>query len=454
MPTQIIHSIRNEVTELLQKLIRIDTTNPPGNETPAAHFLEQELGKDGFECEIIESRPCRGSLITRLKGTGEGPNLLLLSHLDVVAANPAEWSVPPFSGTIKDGFVYGRGTLDMKSMTAIEIMTLKLLKRNGVKPKGDVILAATADEEKGGFDGVGWLLEHYKEKFRAEYVLNEGGGATVPTKNGNIFTINTAEKGIIWFKLKAKGRPGHGSMPNTAVNAITPINRAIEKLCSYKPEIVFIPTVKAYLEKIVEKTPELKQPFTDLLAHPEGSMKILDELAAKGEPLAEEIRPRIQMTLTPTMVSGGVKANIVPSECEVTFDCRILPGQTVESTLVLVKGLLAEAGLGGLELEFLQMHNGTESPMQTPLYQTITQVLQELEPDCTTTPTLMCGGTDSRPYRELGAVCYGFHPMHTEPPVNGKYIKREHGIDERISVDNLVFGTSVMYKITKKFMTH
>jgi acetylornithine deacetylase/succinyl-diaminopimelate desuccinylase-like protein len=445
--------VHNEVCELLQKLIQIDTTNPPGNETPAAHFLEQELCKEGFECEIFESKPGRGSLITRLKGTGTGPSLMLLSHLDVVAANPAEWSVPPFSGKVKDGFVYGRGALDMKSMTAIEVMTLKLLKRNGVKPKGDIILAATADEEKGGFDGVGWLLEHHKEKLWADYVLNEGGGATVPTKNGNIFTINTAEKGIIWFKLKARGRPGHGSMPNTAVNAITPINKAIEKLCSYKPETIYTPTVKAYLEKIAEKTPELKQPFEELLAHPERSMQILDELAAKGEPLAEEIRPRIQMTLTPTMVSGGVKANIVPSECEATFDCRILPGQTVESTLALVKGLLAEVGLDGLEWEFLQMHNGTESTIQTPLYQTIAEVLQEFEPDCTVTPTLMCGGTDSRPYRELGAVCYGFHPMHTEPPVNGKYIKREHGIDERISVDNLVFGTSVMYETVKKFVT-
>lgn len=451
MTAQIIHSIHDEVCELLQNLIRIDTTNPPGNETPAAHFLEQELAKDGFECEIFESKPTRGSLITRLKGTGQGPSLLLLSHLDVVAANPSEWTVPPFSGAVKDGFIYGRGALDMKSMTAIEVMTLKLLKRNGIKPKGDIILAATADEETGGFDGVSWLLKHHPQKFKADYVLNEGGGATVPTKNGNIFTVNTAEKGIIWFKLKARGRPGHGSMPNTAVNAITPISRAIEKLCSYKPQTAFIPTVKAYLEKIAEKSLELKAPFEEMLAYPDRSMQILDRLAAQGEPLAEEIRPRIQLTLTPTMVSGGVKANIVPSNCEATFDCRVLPGQKVEDTVALIKGLLAEAGLDSLEMEFLQIHNGTESPLNTPLYHTITQVLRDFEPDCTVTPTLMCGGTDSRPYRELGAVCYGFHPMHTEPPVNGKYVKREHGIDERISEDNLVFGTSVLYEVTKKF---
>jgi acetylornithine deacetylase/succinyl-diaminopimelate desuccinylase-like protein len=448
-----MQNIREEVCELLQKLIRIDTTNPPGNETVAAKFLRENLKEDGFECEIIESKPTRGSLITRLKGEGTGPSLLLLSHLDVVAANPAEWSVDPFGGVVKDGFVYGRGTPDMKGMTAIEVMTLKLLKRNGVKPKGDILLSAMADEETGGFVGANWLLEHHRDKFMADYVINEGGGFTVPTKNGNIFTVNTAEKGIMWFKLKAKGRPGHGSMPNTAINAITPISKAIEKLGSYKPETVIIPTVKAYLEKIAEKTPELKAPFGEILAHPERSMQILDALTAQCEPIAEEIRPRIQLTLTPTMVKGGVKANIIPSECEVVFDCRVLPGQTVEDTLALVKRLLADAGLSGLEFEFLQVHNGTESPLQTPLYETISNVLREFEPDCTVTPTLTCGGTDSRPFREHGTICYGFHPMHTEPPVNGKFIKRDHGIDERIAIDDLVFGTSVLYETVKRFMT-
>ncbi|MDR2708187.1 MAG: M20/M25/M40 family metallo-hydrolase [Nitrososphaerota archaeon] len=448
-----MHQICEEVRELLQKLVRIDTTNPSGNETVAAQFLEQELGKDNFECEIIESKPTRGNLITRLEGTGEGPSLLLLSHLDVVAANPAEWSIPPFEGAIKDGIVYGRGTLDMKGMTAIEVMTLKLLKRNGVKIKGDVLLAATADEENGGFNGVSWLLKHHREKFMADYVLNEGGGASIPTRSGNIFTVNTAEKGVMWFKLKAKGVPGHGSMPNTAVNAISPIICAVEKLCSYKPEIVYVPTVKAFLSKVAEKNPDLREPFEELIGHPEKSMQILDSLASRGEPLAEEIRPRIQLTLTPTMLLGGVKANIVPSECEVTFDCRILPGQSVDSTLSLIRGLLSDVGLSELGLEFLQTCNGTESSMQTVLYQTIVDVLCEFEPNCTVTPTLLCGGTDSKFYRVQGSICYGFHPMHTEPPIDGKYVRREHGIDERISIDNLVFGTSVLYETVKRFMT-
>lgn len=453
MATQLMQDVRDEVTCLLQKLIRFNTTNPPGNETNAAFFLKDELGKDGFECEVFESKKNRGSLVTRLKGSDEKSSLMLLSHLDVVAANPAEWQVDPFGGTVKDGFVWGRGALDMKSMTAIEVMTLKLLKRNSVKLKGDVLLAATADEEKGGFDGVGYLLENFREKIYADYVLNEGGGSAVPTENGNIFTINTAEKGIMWFKVKAKGIPGHGSVPNMADNAVLRMNRVIDRLGYFEPRIEFIPTVKDYLMEISKKKPELKEAFDQMIETPQSSDKVLDALAEKKEPLVEEIRPRIKMTITPTVIHGGVKENIVPSECEAVFDCRILPGQTVEATLQLIKGLLADVGLEKLSFEFLQMHAGSESPINTQLYKTISSVLKEFEPGCGVTPTLMTGGTDSRFYREAGSICYGFHPMHPEPPVNGKYIKREHGIDERISIDNLVFGTSVMYETVKRFMT-
>lgn len=448
-----MHDVRNEVTDLLQKLIRFNTTNPPGNEIHAAEYLQEVLSKADFKCELFESRHERGSLITKLKGTGEKPSLLLLSHLDVVAANSAEWSIDPFSGEVKDGFVWGRGALDMKSMTAIEVMTLLLLKRNNIKLKGDVLLAATADEEKGGFDGVGYLLQNFKEKFYADYVLNEGGGSAVLTENGNVFTINTAEKGILWFKIKVKGTPGHGSTPNMADNAILRMNKVIDILGYFKSQIEFIPTVESYLNEVAKKEPELKESFDEMLNNPVKSDKILDDLNQKGEPLAEEIRPRIKMTITPTVIHGGVKENIVPSECEAIFDCRILPGQTVEKTLSLIKSLLKDVGLDKLSFEFIQMHGGSESPIKTPLYDTISNVLKEFEPNCSVTPTLMTGGTDSRFYREAGSVCYGFHPMHPEPPVNGKFIKREHGIDERISIDNLVFGTSVMYETVKRFMT-
>ncbi|PIU60022.1 peptidase M20, partial [Candidatus Bathyarchaeota archaeon CG07_land_8_20_14_0_80_47_9] len=208
MCAKLLKEIEQEVTEFLSGLIRINTTNPPGNETPATKYTTRALEKDGFKCEQFESAPGRGNVITRLRGTGEKPSLLLLSHLDVVAANPKEWSVGPFGGVVKDGFVWGRGALDMKSMTAMEVMVMKLLKRNNMKLKGDVILAATADEEKGGEAGAGWLVRNHPEKIRTDYVLNEGGGLALPVNGKNIYTIQTAEKGILWFKVKAKGRPG------------------------------------------------------------------------------------------------------------------------------------------------------------------------------------------------------------------------------------------------------
>jgi len=410
------------------------------------------LARDGFECEVLESAPGRGSVITRLKGSGEKPNLLLLSHLDVVAANPSEWSVNPFAGTIKDGYVYGRGAYDMKGMTAVELFTLKLLKQNNIPLKGDVVLAATADEEKGGEEGAGYLLRNHKDKVWCPYVLNEGGGLAIPQKNGNVYPLQTAEKGILWFKVKAKGTPGHGSMPNTADNAILRINKVIAKLDNYKPATMYVPTLKEYLAEIARINPDLKADFTNLLSNPAKSDEILDELAKKDKALAEEIRPRTKTTITPTIISGGCKENIIPSACETTFDCRVLPGQSVDETLATIKGLLKDVGFDKLSFEIIQMHDGNESTTQTPLYTSIASVLRELEPNCGITPAMTTGGTDSRFFRETGSVCYGFHPMRPDEP-NDLLEKRMHGIDERITIENLVWGTSVFYEAIKRFMT-
>ena len=451
MPVEILSEIEQEITNLLRDLIRINTTNPPGKETQAANFLAQYLSKDGFNTEIIESEAGRGSVITRLKGTGEKPNLLLLSHLDVVAANPAEWSIDPFGGAVKDGYVYGRGALDMKGMTAIEVLTLKLLKKNKIPLKGDIVLAATADEEKGGEAGAGYLLRNHREKIWCPYVLNEGGGLAIPQKKGNVFTVQTAEKGILWLKIKAKGSPGHGSTPNMADNAIERINKILSILCGYQPETIFIPTIKEFLSTVAKLNPDLEEPFARLLANPKQSDKILDDLAKKDRPIAEEIRPRIKMTITPTMIHGGVKENIIPSECEAVFDCRILPGQDVKETLDLIKSLLKEVGMEKLTFEPIQMHDGSESTTQTPLYDAITSVLKEFDPTCGVTPTLTTGGTDSHFFRSIGSICYGFHPMRPDEP-NDQLERRMHGIDERITVENLVFGTSLFYEAVKRFM--
>jgi acetylornithine deacetylase/succinyl-diaminopimelate desuccinylase-like protein len=452
MQTRLLKEVEEEVTQLLSDLIRINTTNPPGNETEAAKYVAGHLSREGFKCELCESAPCRGNVITRIKGTGEKPSLLLLSHLDVVAANAEEWSVDPFGGAVKDGFVWGRGALDMKGMTAIEVMTMKLLKRNDVKLKGDVILAATADEEQGGLGGADYLLRNFPQKIFADYVLNEGGGSALPAQNRNVYTVQTAEKGILWFKVKAKGTPGHGSMPDVADNAIMRMSRVIERLGNYRSKVLFVPTVKRFLSEIAREDASLQQSFSRLLANPELSDQVLDELAKTVESLAEEIRPRIRMTITPTIIHGGMKENVIPSECEAVFDCRILPGQTTTQALDVIKGLLKDVGVEKLAFETIQVNEPSESPTETPLYEVIASVLREFEPNCGVTPMLMTGGTDSRFFRKMGSVCYGFHPMRPEASYD-KIVKREHGVDERISIENLVFGTSVLYEVVKRFMS-
>jgi acetylornithine deacetylase/succinyl-diaminopimelate desuccinylase-like protein len=452
MPIQMLNEIEPEITRFLSDLIRVNTTNPPGKETAAAAFVAEFLSREGFKSEIIESAPGRGSVVSRLKGSGEKPNLLLLSHLDVVAANPVEWTVDPFAGTVKDGYVYGRGAYDMKGMTAVEVFTLLLLKRSNVPLKGDIVLAATADEEKGGEEGAGYLLSHHKEKVWCPYVLNEGGGLAIPQKKGNVYPVQTAEKGILWFKIKAKGTPGHGSTPNTADNAIVRMNKVITILGEYQPETMYVPTLRQFLAEIAKINPDLEADFSHLLSNPKQSEQILDELAKTNKALAEEIRPRTKTTIAPTIIHGGVKENIIPSECEAVFDCRVLPGQSVYETFSLIKNLLRDVGMDKLSFEIIQIHDGNESTTQTPLYSTISNVLKEFEPNCGVTPTLTTGGTDSRFFRETGSVCYGFHPMRPDEP-NDLLEKRMHGIDERITIENLVFGTSILYETVKRFMT-
>jgi acetylornithine deacetylase/succinyl-diaminopimelate desuccinylase-like protein len=448
-----IKEIEQETTDLLSQLIRIDTTNPPGNETKAANYLAAVLSQEGINSEIHEPLPKRGSLITRLKGTGEKPRLLLLSHLDVVAANPLEWSVDPFSGTIKDGYVWGRGALDMKGMTAIETITLKLLKRNNIKLKGDVILAATADEEAGGLNGADFLLKKHPEKIFAEYVINEGGGSSIPMRNKNVYTINTAEKGLMWFKIKAKGTPGHGSMPDAADNAILKISKVIQILTNYQTPPEFTPTVKQFLTIIAKQDESIQNLIWELIENPECHEQLLSEISKINPALADEIKPRIKMTITPTIIRGGYKENVIPSECEAVFDCRILPGQSTTQVQKQIRELLKGEELKTLIFENIQVQEPSESTTDTPLYETIKTILGEFEPNCGVAPVLMTGGTDSRFFRRVGSIGYGFHPLRTETRYGEKTTRREHGIDERISIENLIFGASVLYETVKKLMT-
>jgi len=447
---RLFREVEDEVTTLLSDLIRINTTNPPGNETPAAKFLAKALEAEGLKCDVLESRKGRGSIITRIKGNGEKPSLLLLSHLDVVPATPKEWSVNPFSGLVKEGFVWGRGALDCKSLVAIETVVMKLLIRNRVKLKGDVIFAATADEEVGGGAGAGWLVEKHLDKVRADYVINEGGGYSIPLKGKHMFTVQTAEKGIVWMKIKAHGRPGHGSIPGAADNAVLHMAEVARRLGTYRSKIKVVPTVKQMIKEFSRERGALARRLSSLVTNPLLADRILDRMAKKEKAMAEFLRALMRTTIAPTMIHGGIKENIIPSECESVFDCRILPGQTKEILLNEVKDVLKD--IENLEYEFIKADEPSESSYDTALYKQMQETLREFLPDCSVVPFMMTGGTDSRYLRQLGSVCYGFQPVKTDVSVD-EFLRMGHGIDERISVENLVFGTSVLYRLVEQFMT-
>ena len=447
---KLLREVEDEVTTLLGDLIRINTTNPPGNETPAAKFLAKALEEEGLRCEVVESSKGRGNVVTRIKGGGEKPSLLLLSHLDVVPATPKEWSVDPFSGLVKEGYVWGRGALDCKSLVAIETLVMKLLARNEVKLKGDVIFAATADEEMGGGAGVGWLVESHPEKIKADYVINEGNiPPSIPINGKHIFTVQTAEKGIVWMRIKAHGRPGHGSVPGVADNAVLRMAEVTRRLGTHRSKIKVVPTVKNMIKELSKERGTIARLLSSLMTNPFFADRILDQMAKKEKGTAEFFRALMRTTIAPTMVQGGIKENIIPSECEGVFDCRILLGQTKETLLNEVKEVLKD--IKNLEFEYIKADEPSESPFDTALYRQVEETLKEFLPDCSVIPFMMTGGTDSRYLRRLGSVCYGFQPLKTDVPTD-EMSKMIHGIDERISVENLVFGTSVLYRLVEKFM--
>jgi acetylornithine deacetylase/succinyl-diaminopimelate desuccinylase-like protein len=268
----------------------------------------------------------------------------------------------------------------------------------------------------------------------------------------NIYTVQTAEKGILWFKIKSKGRPGHGSVPGAADNAIMRMNKVVEKLGNHCSEIVLVPTFKQYLTEVAKEDKFLREDVMSLLKNPQKADQILDSLSRKDKYMAEEFRARLRMTVTPTMIQGGVKENIVPSECEAVFDCRVLPGRSPAQALDEIKGLLKDVGLDKLEFEIIQANEPSESPLKTPLYELIADTLREFDPNCAVASVLLTGGTDSRFFRSMDSVCYGFHPVRPDLPYS-EMQKTIHGVDERISVENLVFGTSVLYNVVERFMT-
>src|SRR6266540_4448892 len=310
-------SLREEVTEVLRGLIRIDTTNPPGNETAAAEFLRDYLQARGVECELYARVPERANLVARIPGRGDGLRVLLLSHTDVVLADASEWSADPFGGELRDGEVWGRGALDMKGQVAASAVAMASLARDGFEPSGDLIFAACADEEVGEGFGLEWLCEAHPDAVRCDFCINEGSGDRLELAGKPFYLCSVAEKLSAPFRLRVRGRSGHASMPGIADNALVKAARLITALGDYEPEQRLTPEVEALLEAVTGEKP----------ASPEDA---LERAGAIGEHFGEMVEPLLSMTITPTMVTASQKRNVVPALCDVTVDSRLLPGMTPE----------------------------------------------------------------------------------------------------------------------------
>ena len=436
--------VGDEVVTNLRNLLRLDTRNPPGNETLAAEYLRGVLARDGIACEIVGPAPHRGSIVARLKGAGSAPPLLLMSHTDVVAVEPEKWTHDPFAAEIEDGFIYGRGALDMKHMVAMEVMTMLLLKRSGVQLKRDVIFMAAADEEVGGHDGAGWVAHNRPELIQAEYALNEGGGIAFEISGSRYYTVQTAEKGATRFQLRTRGNPGHGSMPH-GENAIIKLAKILSRLDNRQPPVHFCASFRGFITGIASaQPPDVAQLIMAILESEETADAAIDRLPM-DELLKLELRAMTRNTISPTMLRAGSQINVIPSEAEAALDARILPGWTIDMFHEEIQAIFGE----DVDAEFIDPDLALEADPASPLFDVIADVVKHHDPEATAIPTLSVGATDAQRVSGLGIKVYGFAPeMYIEGLQDWD---RVHGHDERINIRSLQWGTRVLYDVVERF---
>src|SRR3954452_23317729 len=423
----------DELVALASELIAIDTTNtgePEGTvgERAAAEYVAGKLTEVGYEVEVLDSgAPGRSNVFCRLPGADrERGALLIHGHLDVVPAEPSEWSVHPFSGAVQDGYVWGRGAVDMKDMVAMTIAVARQFKREGYVPPRDIVFAFVADEEAGGSYGCQWLVEHRPDLFEGvtEAVGEVGGFSLTLGRDRRVYLIESAEKGMAWMRLRAKGRPGHGSFLHDE-NAVTVLSEAVARLGNHRFPLVMTDTVRAFADQIRELT-GMEFPDEDI----EGAF-------AKLGPVARMVGATVRDTANPTMLSAGYKANVIPSTAEAVVDCRVLPGRQ-EAFLREVDELLGPH----VTREWVTELPPVETEFEGPLVDAMIAALQAEDPGSKAVPYMLSGGTDAKAFSQLGMRCFGFAPLRLPPDLDVASLF--HGIDERVPVDALMFGTRVL----------
>lgn len=419
--------VERQTADLLSAYIQVNTSNPPGNETAAARFLAQRFRRAGIDAQVFESQPGRGSVLARLKGTGGARPIILLNHLDVVPATASEWQVPPFAGLQRDGYVYGRGALDCKGVGTIDAMALLLIKRHGIKLKRDIIFLGTADEEAGGKLGAGWMVEHHFDQLRdAEFVLNEGGHIGILANGTRVYEIAVSEKTPCWLRLTATGPAGHGSAPRKDT-AVTRLVQALQRLREYQPDVHVVPEVAAYYAAIADLQEGARRAqYKDLPA----ALNDADfRLAFLDSPRDAAL---VRNTITPTVLQGSLKTNVIPATASAELDCRLLPDEVPARFVDTIKGVIADPAV---TVDVLLNFPPASSPTNTALYTAIGALAAR--DGAPVVPSVLRGFTDSHYFRDKGITSYGFVPFAVPEDED----RRVHGIDERVSTTNLREGT-------------
>jgi acetylornithine deacetylase/succinyl-diaminopimelate desuccinylase-like protein len=427
------------VTELLRELIRFDTTNPPGNEEPCIEFLRAQLEDAGCETETYAKDPARPNLVARLPG-GDAPPLLLQGHVDVVTTAGQRWTHPPFDGVLEDGYVWGRGALDMKAGVAMLVHAFLRAKREAVELPGDVVLVVLSDEENGGGLGARFLVEEHAELFAGmRFGLGEFGGFTLHSSGKRFYPIQVAEKQICWLKATVRGPGGHGSMVNRG-SAPARLGRLLSDLDRTRLPVHVTPVAREMVERIAAELPRARATVMRSLLKPRLTDAALRLLGAQGT----TFEPMFRNTVNATIVRGGEKINVVPSELVLELDGRALPGQSPDQLMGELQAAVGE----DVELELVRHDPGPAEP-DLGLFDTLAGVIRELDPEGIPIPLLQIGVTDARFFSRAGVQTYGFLPMRL--PQGFEFAKLIHAADERIPVEAVEFGAEAVWRAIQRF---
>ncbi|HEV7584798.1 MAG TPA: M20/M25/M40 family metallo-hydrolase [Solirubrobacteraceae bacterium] len=436
-----------EAEQLLARLIRFNTVNPPGDERAAQEYLADHLAAAGFDCELLGAVPGRPNLVARLRPEGSGssepgsggPRLCYLGHVDTVLADAEEWSHDPWSGDLAEGFLWGRGALDMKSQVAAEVAAAASLARSGWRPShGELLVVAVVDEETGGSLGAQWLTANHPEKVRCEMLINEGGGACFEYEGRRLYGVCCAEKGVFRFTLTTDGVAGHASMPSMGENALLKMAPVLERLGSRQPSYRLTDAPREFLRGLGEDPED-----------PGGSV---ERMRAADPRLATMFEPMLGVTFTPTRIRASEKVNVIPSRAELKIDCRVPPGLGEQDVRDGIAEVLGEEAGAPWRIEFTERVPGNGSPIQSALMDSVSSWVAASDPGAQVVPVVLPGFTDSRHFREAFPECvaYGFFPHRHQPLVQTAPLI--HGADERIDVRDLALATELYRELAMRIL--